>query len=228
MKSIALRSPIPSIVGLVFALGWPFVLFLIIPSRAQPDITNARQDLQTVVAEWAAVLILALIIVFWERLPFAASIGLRKPSWFDALATVLALVATVVTFAIVELAMHLPKGVISNIDPAKLQAMPFLLRLLLVLTAGFCEEVLFRGYAVERLALLTGRVWIGAFVAIVLFTLAHVARYGFSPSLIGVAVTGVFLTLLYAWRRNLWPCIAMHWTIDGIALLLAPAFVHPH
>ena len=42
---------------------------------------------------------------------------------------------------------------------------------------------------------------------------------------LGVAGIAVMLTLLYIWRRNIWPCIALHWLIDGFPLLVIPAFV---
>ena len=47
----------------------------------------------------------------------------------------------------------------------KIKRLPFLLRLGLVLTAGICEEFLFRGYAIERFTALTGKLWIGAVAA---------------------------------------------------------------
>jgi membrane protease YdiL (CAAX protease family) len=68
-----------------------------------------------------------------------------------------------------------------------------------------------------------------AIAAIALFTLGHFGRYGFSPGLLAVAVIGAALSFLYVWRRNIWPCIVLHWFIDGTQLLIATAFVaHPH
>ena len=226
VKPLALRFPAASVAGLVLTLGFPF-LFLLVPSMAHQTLSNQRQDLWVVVSEWAATIALAAIVVFWERLPFAASIGLRKPRWFDALATVLAIFATMLTAGIVAAVFHLSSAQLSSVNPAAIQALPFALRLAMTLTAGFCEEVLLRGYALERLASLTGSIWIGVPIVITVFTLGHVVRYGVSLQLIGVAIIGTFLTLLYAWRRNLWPCIAMHWIIDGVGLLLAPSFAHP-
>ncbi len=222
---MASRYPWGSIAGLIFALAFPFSLMLV-PSMAHQDLADVRQDLWMAAAEWAATLILVMISVYWERLPFAASVGLRKPQWFDAIAALLALVATFATASIVLAAFRLNGAALSPEKAAEVQALPLLLRLTMVLTAGFCEEVIYRGYALERMASLTRTIWIGVPVTILLFTLAHTVRYGFSPGLIGVAVTGTFLALLYVWRRNLWPCIAMHWIIDGVGLLLGPIGGH--
>jgi len=203
------------------------VLFWLVPGQTHQSVTNANQDLQIILVEWVATILLASIVVFWERLPFAASVGLRKPRWLDILAVLLALIATSVTIWTIAYAFGLKASALPNVDPAKLKALPFALRFTLVLTAGFCEEVLFRGYAIERLAALTGKLWVGALAAIALFTLGHVARYGFSVGLLGVGIIAVFVTLLYVWRRSLWPCIAMHWIIDGLPLLLGPIFIRP-
>lgn len=221
----ALRAPAPTIVGLLLALGWP-LLFFAIPGQAHQDIGNASQDIGVLVMEWLATLAVAAIIIYWERLPLASSVGLRKPRWMDAAAAILAVVATFIALAAVFGVLHARGGVVAGGQNAGVFALPFGLRLGLVLTAGICEEFLFRGYAIERLTSLTGNVWAGALAAVVFFTLGHIPRYGFSGGLLGVAVIAVFLSLLYVWRRALWPCVAMHWIIDGVPLLVLPLFVH--
>ncbi len=103
--------------------------------------------------------------------------------------------------------------------------MPLGLRIALVFTAGICEEMLFRGYAIERLKVLTGNIWVAGLVGTVFFTLGHLPRYGFSGGLFGVALIGAILSSIYIWRRSLTACIALHWFVDGVSMLIVPAFV---
>jgi len=226
-ERLRLSSPAPTIVGLIVALGWP-MLFLALPGQTHQDVGNGSQDVQIILMEWAAVIAVALIVIFWERLPFFASVGFRRPGWRDALAVVIMLCLMAIAIVAAAFVFHARGAVFSTADPRKILQLPLVLRVSIVLTAGICEEILFRGYAIERVTALTGKVWIGAVAAIVLFTLGHVPRYGFSVGLFGVAVIALLLTLLYVRRRNLWPCIAAHCVIDGLPLIVAPAFVHAH
>jgi membrane protease YdiL (CAAX protease family) len=104
---------------------------------------------------------------------------------------------------------------------AYLQSLPFITRLLLVLTAGVFEETLYRGYAVERLTMIWGSKWAAAAATVALFTLAHLPAVG-AAHLLPVGIVSVFVTLLYLWRRDLILNMTAHATIDAIALLLAP------
>jgi uncharacterized protein len=207
------------IVGVIFATCWPLLLAAFMPNQ---NLANLHQDTIVLAAEWTSVVVLYAIVVRLERRPFFETVGLsaaRRADWmlvgFFALAAVVACVI---------LAMRHPAG---KIDPlvAQAYATPLAMRVALVFTAGICEEILFRGYAIERLKILTGNVWIAAAIAVVLFTLAHIPRYGLSSGLIGVAAIAVLLSLIYLWRRNIAGCIALHWLIDGFALLILPAFV---
>lgn len=208
-----------TIAGLVFALGWPLVLALLQPSQ---DLRNIRQDVTVVVVEWLAVAILFIIVRYGERRPFFASVGLGVPKtrdwvlvgWFALL-----FVALCVLFARMHLTVP-SKGTIL----AQTFAAPYALRVLMVFTAGVCEEILFRGFAIERLTQFVRGPWLAALLATVLFALGHLPRYGLSMGLVGVFLIGAFLAALYLWRRNLVACIALHWLVDGISLLIIPAF----
>ena len=101
----------------------------------------------------------------------------------------------------------------------RLLALPFVLRVILVITAGVFEETLYRGYAIERLAPLLRSRWAAAAVTLALFTLAHIPAVGLAH-LAPVFIVSGFVTLLYLWRRDLVLNIVAHSTIDGISLLL--------
>ncbi|GEM_PF-442598 len=85
-------------------------------------------------------------------------------------------------------------------------------------TAGFCEEVAFRGYLMTRLRIM-GRFnnWlIPTIVSAVAFGMCH--AYQGIPGLIVITVYGVMFSLLYIRTGSLWPCIIAHFLQDLGAL----------
>jgi membrane protease YdiL (CAAX protease family) len=205
---------------LTVALGAPFVLPFL-PGQAPSRITDVAQDVHIAVFEWVVALVLLAIVLFWERLPLR-SIGFRPLSARDCIALAAAVVSMYLVLGVTA-ALHGGSRASGGATPAQIAALPILLRIVLFLTAGFCEELMLRAYAIERLTLFTGRPWVGGVIAIVLFTLAHVPRYGFSASLADVAVISAFITALYLYTRNFFACAVMHAFIDFLGLVLGPA-----
>lgn len=82
---------------------------------------------------------------------------------------------------------------------------------------------MFRGYAVTRLARLTGRLWLAATLSATVFAALHLPFWGPGPSLAfligGLATTGFFI-----WRRDLLAMIIAHVAIDAWALVLTPLY----
>lgn len=99
---------------------------------------------------------------------------------------------------------------------------PLWLRLFMLITAGVVEEALFRGFAIERLTVLTGRRWLAALFALAAFVAAHVPFWGLGAIATPI-VGGGFFTLVYLWRRDLIACMVAHLAVDSVGLLLAPA-----
>jgi hypothetical protein len=109
---------------------------------------------------WAFLALILYVVLRVERLPLA-SIGLTRPTWSTiASGLLLALVVLFVlppTSSWLVNALHLPsyeRGV------SQLRGLPAWALLFIALTAGTVEETLYRGYAIERLAALTGRYWL--------------------------------------------------------------------
>jgi len=207
------------IVGVIFTLAWPFVFQI---TQPQQNLGNVRQDGFIIAVEWIALIVLLVIVVLWERLPALASVGIVRPAVLDV-AVMFGLV--VLAAALVASFSHAHLRVPKSDMLAQALGLPLALRAGLVFTAGVCEEAFFRGYLIERLRRLTGNIWSGAFLGTIFFTLGHIPRYGLSAELLDVALSGAILSSLYAWRRNLLPCIVLHWLVDGINLIALPAFV---
>ncbi len=89
------------------------------------------------------------------------------------------------------------------------------------LTAGFCEELLFRGFLVAVLQPFVGT-WLAAAIAVAAFALAH-AYQGMSGLIRTGVFGGAFMALLLV-TRSLWPGIVLHAALDfvggWIALLI--------
>ncbi len=220
-----MRSRTPTILALLLAVGWPFLAMLFGRGPGSEDITNFRQDVEILLIEWAVALTLLAIIVFWERRPLN-SVGVMRGPSSDWLAAFLVLVFTMLATVIISSLAHLkPMGpdLVRRIG-----ALPLWLRIGLALTAGFCEELSFRGYAIERLRELTGSLWAGAVISWLLFGFAHIPRYGLNRQLLIVFVMGGGLTILYTWRRKLLVNVAVHAIIDGITLLVLPYIAAQH
>jgi membrane protease YdiL (CAAX protease family) len=87
-----------------------------------------------------------------------------------------------------------------------------LIWVLVAVSVGFCEEVVFRGYLQTQLAAFTGSTSAGVALQAALFGIAH-AEQGWTMALC-VAGYGLIFGVLARLRRSLWPGIASHIAID--------------
>jgi membrane protease YdiL (CAAX protease family) len=87
-------------------------------------------------------------------------------------------------------------------------------------TAGFCEEIAFRGYLMTRLRLLLKcKTWIiPTAISAVTFGVCH--AYQGWPGLIVISAYGLLFSLLYIRTGSLWPCIIAHFFQDFMALFI--------
>jgi hypothetical protein len=79
------------------------------------------------------------------------------------------------------------------------------------LSAGFSEELIFRGYLIWAFQPLLG-LWGAAALSLVVFAAAH-AYHGAAGAL-AAGVVGAFLTLMVVIFGSLWPAVAAHLLID--------------
>ncbi len=91
--------------------------------------------------------------------------------------------------------------------------------LLMSVTAGFCEEVIFRGYFQRQFTALTQSVAGGIVFQSIAFGAAH--GYQGWKYMVLIAIYGTMFGLLAQWRRSLRPGIITHFVQDGLGGLLA-------
>ncbi len=90
---------------------------------------------------------------------------------------------------------------------------------LVSVTVGFCEEVIYRGYLQTQLTGFTGRVSVAVVLQAVLFGIAH-GDQGLAV-VVRFTLYGVLFGALARWRRSLLPGIAAHIGLDVASGLLA-------
>jgi uncharacterized protein len=167
---------------------------------------------------WGLVAAVLLYVLLIERRPLA-SIGLRKPSGRDIFAAlamgVLMIGVLAVMYLVVFPALHWDE----TQQLQTLTAVPFWLRFLSVVRAAVSEEVLFRGYALERVQELTGSRSVAGIFTWAIFTLEHLSYWGWHHLLVA-GTAGALLTVLYLWRRNLWANMLAHFMVDAVGFLL--------
>ena len=94
----------------------------------------------------------------------------------------------------------------------------FALFVALALTAGFCEEIIFRGYLQKQFAAASGITSIGIIAQGVLFGAAH--GYQGAKLMFTIGVYGALFGILAAWRKSLRPGMMAHFLQDFISGLL--------
>ncbi len=166
----------------------------------------------------------AIVVRYWERQPLR-SIGFRRLTMKESLlALLLGIFLFVLTTGLVILTERVV-GIQTNTIAvvAALSKYPIWLLALFAARPAFVEEILYRGYWIERLHCLTGRIWPGALLGLMIFTAIHLLNdMGIGYTVCVVLPIGVILTGLYVWKRNLTLNIIVHFLIDFLVLVLWP------
>jgi uncharacterized protein len=192
----------------VFALpiaGW------IIPGESLPAMI-AREGLY-----WAMAAAIVAFVLVVERRPLS-SIGLTWPRWSMLLYGVLGGIVALAGMALLYYFVLPRLGSDLATKFAAITATPLLLRAEVVVRAAVFEEILYRGFMIERLTEIFRIRWIAALVSLVAFVSAHLSFWGWG-SLLTAGWGGLVLTALYLWRRDLATNMLAHGLTDAVALL---------
>jgi membrane protease YdiL (CAAX protease family) len=212
------RKWLITIVGLLIALGFASLPF----SHWDHEFADIAHLVGNEVIWWIYVAVVLLYVLGVERRPLS-SIGFRAPGAKNLAigvgAGVLITLGLGALYYLILPALHLNDSIASTSSANALMTTPFWWRFISTVRAAVSEEVLFRGYAMERIEELSGSRVIAVFISCSLFTLAHVSAWGWSHELI-VAFGGLAFSLLYLWRRNLWVNIIAHFIVDAASVLV--------
>jgi membrane protease YdiL (CAAX protease family) len=154
----------------------------------------------------------------WQSVEdFLLDIAIAAGGWF----------ATLLVLAMAALAMGMNQA--GNLDDARRQigflapqsALEIVLWVCLSATAGFCEEVLFRGYFQKQFTRLLRSRWIAVVVVSILFGLGH--GYEGPQRMVLIALLGLALGIMSLLRQSLRPAMMAHTLQDTISGLLLRA-----
>ena len=206
--------------GLIIVFAVEFVLrdFLL------PENANNISIGLALVGEWVAFCFLVFLWIPKVEKKNIASIGLgrfkRRHLGWGILVYLLILVASSVSGFLLG-SVGLPS--LRSLQPM-IKGYGFATLFGLFLTGTFLEEVFYRGYLIERMAILTRHRWIAAFASWLLFTLVHLKFFGLGPT-IDTSVISAALVLLYLKEKSIWPCIVVHGINDALAFLIFPLLI---
>jgi uncharacterized protein len=158
-----------------------------------------------------------------ERRP-VGSIGLKPTTPLEILgAIVIGVVLSISVPLLSVLASYvIPVGEGGGIESTA-QSVPVIIVLAGTLTAGITEEILFRGYAMERLLEFTGRWWIAIGIPLLAFVLPHLVSWNLAHVVGVVLPLGLILSAIYLWRRNCVFNIIVHTVINLPLVFMAAA-----
>ena len=130
---------------------------------------------------WIYAAAVLLWLAFVERLPLS-SIGFRWPTWktflFALVGAAAVLFVMAVHIGVIVRVFHLDTTAILA-QQRMILSRPYWFRVLLVLRAAVVEEILFRGYMIEKVRQLTGSAAYGnCCFPVLTFTGAHYAGWG--------------------------------------------------
>lgn len=211
---------LPTVVGLALALIGP----LLVAVRGARLASDGRSLQAMIVGQGLLVSLLfgiLAVVLLWEGRGIT-SLGLGRLS-VASLAWGLALAASLILL-LGPLLLRLPGWLgFSGFDAglAELKSLPAWCLVLAVVVGGTVEEVLYRGFAVDRLAALTGSYWVAGSVTVLAFAAAHVPTWGRGPA-VTTAISGAAFTAFYIWRQDLWSNIIAHVLTDFVGIALGP------
>jgi len=207
-----LRRYLPIIIGLFVALVFSFASNLYL-GWGKEILTDHLRLIMGLVEQWLIVIFLLALILFLEHQTLS-SIGIKKMSKRDVFWGVLGFLVGSACFLITTPIISALNLTASNSGAAQIiSTVPFSLRVAMVLTAGITEEIIFRGYMIERLNTLTGHIGVSAIISYIVFVMFHIPFWGLGGA-IQIGTWSIVITVLYMRRKNLTACILMHILTD--------------
>ena len=185
-----------SALGVLLALGF-FSLPVGTWVHEDAGLAN-RLVYELIVWAWVAGI---LLYVEWVERRRLSSIGFRALGGKDWSIAILAGVLILALLALISLVVFPALHWSESSQEASILALPYWLNVLIVVRAAVSEEILFRGYPMERLRAKRHRALAGV-VTCAIFT-DHISFWGWHHIFIAGSA-GAALTVLYLWRRNIW------------------------
>jgi uncharacterized protein len=194
-------------------------------AAASRDAANVHRPAiygRTMLVEW---LLLALVLtgVWLHRSPMSAVLGDRWRSARQVLND-LGIAIAFLVLSVLVVSILGPHSHSAGTNPGVRFLMPQTagekyLWVLLALSAGICEEAVFRGYLQHQFAAFSRNIPVGIFLSATLFGISH-AYQGLRPALL-IGFGGLMSGTVAWWRRSVRPGMIAHTLQDLLALFVA-------
>ena len=217
-----------------------FVLGVILPWRGQmrmkkllamPHVSTTERLVlyaSTIAFQWVAVSVVAWRA--WAHGFTASQLGLtiHDRSRIPLAAVIGALIIAALQWLNLRRVGKLPVAARGSLQALAERILPqstveLLPYLALAITAGLCEEFLYRGFAMAALARAGLPLWFVVLVTSVLFGLAH--AYQGRAGVLGTGVLGVLLAIARIVYGSLAPVMMWHTAVDIVAGIAAPKYL---
>lgn len=230
MIKINRRYEITSYIGLFFVLILTTIFWF--PAVYKSILSNDFEirNYQMQGFDWLVVLVIIALILFGERNKLN-TLNIKKPT-FELFGIGMGLGGFSLLYIFLHRMVLNSFGVTTNFEQqvansALNEVGPefiFVYGIFSLLTAGFAEEIIYRGYATERLMKLSNSYWLAFLLPLIAFVLMHY-RKGLDHIII-VLVVGSLMQYYYLKFRNLTINIIGHLFIDLMAYIgiLAKSF----
>ena len=168
----------------------------------------------TLVEEW-----LLFLFVFWgermrSRVTVRERVAVRRELVRDVGIAMLAYGAAAILNGILSFALHPPgRETVLKLVPHTLPELA--LWLPLCVSAGFCEEYIFRGYLQRQFGAFTGSLWLAVVVQALIFGFAH--GYQGAAEMFIIFCLGLIFGVVAKLSRSLRPTMIAHFVMDFLA-----------
>lgn len=92
------------------------------------------------------------------------------------------------------------------------------------ITAAFCEEFFYRGFAITVLGSELGNPWIAGLISSIVFAFMHIPHYGLGGS-VSIGISGLLMMILYMFTGSIYPGILAHSLNNLFGFVLVPLFL---
>lgn len=206
---------------------WPLSSYFLMRGRG-PELSALGEKEINLVTQiylptiFIQLLVFSLIILFlrWGK-DKTSSIGLRDFSFINLLLGIAFWlgISFILLFVanLLQVYKFLTPPEVSHLLPRTLTQRS--IWVIMALSASISEESAFRGFVLTRLNFYVRNWWLTITIATLSFSLGHLYQ-GFA-GMIFAGLYGLFFSIIFLWRKSLFPCITAHFLQD-ITPLFAP------
>lgn len=206
-----------TLVGLTFAVfSYPALVIVLDWAEWTPDRYSLARTRVGSGLEWLVTAVLIAFVVVIERRTLG-SIGLRITS-NDEMVSGVVLGMLIVLVAMAVTTFFLKHADVNTTDEVGVLflAQPARWKVFLALTAGVTEEIIFRGYLIERTLELTGSGLVAGTLSVGAFTLAHRPRQRTLRVLAPIVGMAIGFVVAYLLIRNVVVLAIVHTAINAL------------